>query len=112
VDTVLPEWKPAKRFNMKRLEAVLWEHIEVERDGKKIPEQPLLHELYDCLPSKLQNSASMTTVLYALLNVANKKCIAVKHNNQLDDCQVEHLKKTTRRSSIHPAIQDGGPEED
>jgi len=94
---------------MKTLEAILWENIVLEQGGNKIFATPNLHELYEKLPTKLQNLVSMTTVLFALLNLANKKGFAVNPNKQLEDCQVEHLKRITRSSFLHPAIAESSP---
>lgn len=99
IETVLPEWKPARRFNMKKLEQTLWERLEEEQGTK-----PSLHQLYEGLPDSTQKSASVTTVLYALLNVCNKKGVVVSASNeQLQDCKVQMLQR--RKSTPHPAIR-------
>ncbi|CAB3368268.1 Hypothetical predicted protein [Cloeon dipterum] len=106
IDTVLPEWKPAKRFNMKKLEASLWERITHDEEGKEVEGEPFLHQLYDSLPKRTQESTSVTTVLYALLNVANKKGISVKIQDNLSDCKVERISRPGRKSGIaHPAVE-------
>jgi hypothetical protein len=101
-ETVLPEWKPARRCNMKKLERMLWEKLEEERGN-----EPSLRQLYEGLPQVTQDSASITTVLFALLNVANEKGVLVTStsslSNPLEDCMVQVL--PVAPITPHPALE-------
>ncbi|KAF4523697.1 hypothetical protein B566_EDAN011561 [Ephemera danica] len=109
VATMAPVWKTMRGINMRLMEALLWKQIDAPEhsEQEKLSGRWKLHNLREGLPKKTQNSASVTTTLYALLNLANKKGLVLQANSVLSSVTVQRLngkQDKSRRSRVHPAL--------
>lgn len=104
VEPVPLEWKPSCKVNIKTLEKHIVSHLQ-EAQHEELP-LPSFHQLYHSLPPAAQQTVTVGTTFFALLNVSNKEGLDLIPTPE-GGCIMAELPRRRRkaiRRSLHPAI--------